>query len=229
MLDVATGTDAVALEAARRVGPTGTVLGVDLSSEMLALARRKLESAGLTGVEFREGDAVRLDLPDRSVDVVLCASSLFFVPDMPAALREWRRVLAPGGCAGFSSFGPSFLQPLRDLWTARMRQYGLTAASLPTHRLADAATCEALLREAGFTQIEVRSEQLGYYLPTPRGRWADIRAGLEGKPLLQLAPAQREQARAEHLAELTALTTAQGIWVDAPALFAVGRRSLSRG
>jgi hypothetical protein len=144
------------------------------------------------------------------------------MPDMLAALREWRRVLVPGGRLGFSSFGPTFLQPLRGLWEARLRHHGLTAAALPTHRLADPATCEALLREAGFPRVEVRSEQLGYFLPTPRDRWADLLAGLEGKPLLQLPPERREQVEAEHLAELAALATPEGIWVDVATLFAFG-------
>jgi ubiquinone/menaquinone biosynthesis C-methylase UbiE len=68
------------------------------------------------------------------------------VPDMLAALREWRRVLVPGGFVGISSFGPGFLQPLRELWEARLRRYGLTAAVLPTHRLAwkDSRSCNFL-------------------------------------------------------------------------------------
>jgi ubiquinone/menaquinone biosynthesis C-methylase UbiE len=223
VLDVATGTGIVALSAARIVGPTGRVVGVDLSPEMLARARHKLALTDLAQVEFREGDAQRLDLPDRSFDVVLCASSLFFVPDMAGALREWRRVLVPGGLAGFSSFGPTFLQPLRDLWEARLRRYGLQAAPLPTHRLADPDICRQLLVGAGFTHDHVCTEQLGGYIRTADERWTDIQAGPEGKPWLALDPAQREQARAEHFAELTALATPQGIWVDVPAIFALAR------
>jgi len=225
VLDVATGTGVVALRAAQIVGPTGQVVAVDLSLEMLARARQKLGLAGPAPVEFREGDVEHLDLPDHAFDVALCASSLFFIPNMLNALRECRRVLAPGGQMGFSSFGPTFLQPLRDLWVARLRQYGLAEAALPTHRLADLATCEQLLREAGFTEIEVKREQLGYTLPNAEARWADIVAGIEGKPIMALSATQHEQIKAEHLAELAALSTAQGIWLDVPALFAFGRRT----
>jgi ubiquinone/menaquinone biosynthesis C-methylase UbiE len=225
VLDMATGTGMVALGAAQIVGPTGRVVGLDLSPDMLARARHKLALTGLTNVEFREGDAQRLDLPDQSLDFVLCASSLFFVPDMLGALREWRRVLAPGGRVGFSSFGSTFLQPLRDLWEARLRRYGLTAAALPTHRLADPTICQQLLQEAGFTDVHVRTEQLGDYIRTADERWADIQAGPEGKPWLALDPDQREQARVDHLAELTALATPQGIWVDVPAIFAFAQQS----
>ena len=58
----------------------------------------------------------------QAFDVLLCASALFIIPDMLAALREWHRVLKPGGHVGFSGFGPTFRQPLADLWTARLWQ-----------------------------------------------------------------------------------------------------------
>jgi ubiquinone/menaquinone biosynthesis C-methylase UbiE len=99
-LDVATGTGWAALAAAQHVGPTGRALGVDLAPELLEHARQKAAAAGLTHVEFRAGDATRLDLADQCVNVVLCASALFFLPDMLAALREWHRVLTPGAPGG---------------------------------------------------------------------------------------------------------------------------------
>jgi arsenite methyltransferase len=220
VLDVATGTGLVAQAAAALAGPGGSVVGIDLAPEMLALARRKL--AGAANVTFQPGDAERLDFSDHSFDVVLCASSLFFVPDMLAALREWRRVLVPGGRAGFSSFGPSFHLPLRDLWADRLRQHGVDATPPPTPRLADPAICADLLRQAGFAQVEVSVEQLGYFLPDPAARWAELAVSMEGTPLLRMPPEQRNQIRAEHLAELERLVTPQGIWVDVPVNVAFG-------
>jgi arsenite methyltransferase len=223
VLDVATGTGWAALAAAQHVGPTGRVLGVDLAPELLERARQKVATTGLTHVEFRAGDAQRLDLGDQAFDVVLCASALFFVPDMLAALREWHRVLKPGGQVGFSGFGPTFGQPMRDLWAARLRQYGV---SLPTgsqdHRLAEPETCRRLLHEAGFVQTEVQSEQLGYYFRTVEEYWEESWAGPRRMTVMQLAPAQREQFKAEHLAEVGALATAQGIWRDVAVNFARG-------
>src|SRR5215468_2605009 len=136
VLDIATGTGWAAIAAAQYVGPTGGVLGVDLAPELLERARQKVAAAGLTQVEFREGDAERLDLGDQRFDVVLCASSLFFMPDMLAALQEWYRVLTPGGQVGFSGFGPTFGQPQQDLWDARLRQYGVSVP-IPNQRLAE--------------------------------------------------------------------------------------------
>jgi ubiquinone/menaquinone biosynthesis C-methylase UbiE len=222
VLDVATGTGGVALAAAQRVGPTGRVVGIDLAADMLAYARQKLMTTGLTTVEFREGDAEHLDFPDQCFDVVLCAASLFFVPDMLAALREWGRVLVPGGYVGFCGFGPTFLQPLRDLWTARLQQYGVTTAAFPWQRLADLTTCQHLLHEAGFGQIAVQHEQLGYYLQRVEEWWEESWASPRRLAVLQLTPVQQVQFKAEHLAEVAALATAQGLWIDVAANFACG-------
>lgn len=222
VLDVATGTGLVALVAGQLVGPSGAVVGVDLSPEMLARAEDKLAASGLRNVTFQVGDAERLEFADGRFDVVLCASSLFFMPNMHAAVREWLRVLAPGGRAGFSSFGPTVMQPLRELWADRMWQHGITVGWPPTQRLEDPAVCERLLHDAGFARVDVRSEQVGYHLPSAEDRWREIEASLEGMPLQRLAPEQRAQIKGEHLAELQALATPEGIWVDVPSHFAFG-------
>src|SRR5262245_11229924 len=196
-LDVATGTAWAANAAAQHVGPTGSVLGVDLAPELLERARQKVAAAGLTQVEFREGDAERLDLGDQRFDVVLCASALFFVPDMLAALREWHRVLQPGGQVGFSGWGPTFGQPLQDLWDARLRQYGVSLPTVsPNQRLAEPETCRRLLHEADCVQTEVQSEQWGYYFRTVEEYWEEVWASRSRMALLQLAPGQREQFKA---------------------------------
>lgn len=87
LLDVGTGTGAAALLAARRVGTSGRVLGIDMSSGMLAKARAKASGRGLTNVEFRKMDATTLRLPSESFDVVI---SSFGTP-------------GNGSCFGFTS------------------------------------------------------------------------------------------------------------------------------
>jgi ubiquinone/menaquinone biosynthesis C-methylase UbiE len=223
VLDIATGTGVVALYAAQIVGQGGRVVGIDLSPEMLARASEKAAAAGLNQVTFQQGDAEHLDFPDASFDAVLCSSSLFFMPDMTVALREWRRVLAPGGTVGFSSFGTSFFQPLRQLFGARMNQHGFPMPPLPNSRLEDPAVCQQLLNDAGFTAVQIRDEQLGYYAQGVDERWLDIESGLEGMALQKLPPEQRAQIKAEHLAELQTLVTPDGIWTDVATLFTLGR------
>ena len=115
------------------------------------------------------------------------------------------------------------MQPLFDLWVARMQRYGLAPAAIPFTRLGTPEKCEAVLNEAGYTDIHARREQQGYYLPSIEQRWSDIMSGLEGRPLRQLTPHQRDQIKAEHLAELAAHLTPQGIWINVDTVFAFGR------
>jgi ubiquinone/menaquinone biosynthesis C-methylase UbiE len=225
VLDVGTGTGLVATVAAQLVGATGKVVGVDFSPEMLAKARQK--AAGISQLEFREGDAEGLDLPNESFDVVLYASSLFFVPDMVQAVRESWRVLKLGGRIGFSSFGPSFFQPLQKVWYERLEKHGFSRAGpRPADRLANVTNCEALLHDAGFVGVNVQTEQLGYYR-TPLERWQEIEASLEGIPLAQFTQEERTQIKDEYLAELEPIKTEQGLWVDVLANFTFGTKANS--
>jgi len=98
VLDVGVGTGFLALGAARAVGKTGKVIGVDLSEAMLNKAKENLSKRGLANrVEFRIGDAENVPLEDDSVDVVIGNMILHHCPDPQRAIREMTRVLKPGG------------------------------------------------------------------------------------------------------------------------------------
>ncbi len=222
VLDVGTGTGMVAMAAAQAVGPTGRVIGHDLAPEMIAAAQAKAAASGLTQIDFRLGDAEHLPFPDESFDAVMFASSLFFVPDIPGALREARRVLAPGGWVAFTCFAEQFMSPLLDLWVARTARYGIAASPRPHSRLVDPAVCAARLREAGFERADAHTEALGFYLPSVEARWNQLTVGLDGNALHLLTAEQVEQIRAEHMAELEALVTPQGIWFDVSTNYAFG-------
>lgn len=222
VLDVGTGTGLVALATGGLVGEGGSVVGVDFAPGMLEEARQKLQTTGLSNVTFVQGDAEHLPFEEASFDIVLCASALFFVPDMTRAVREFHRVLAPGGMAGFSSFGAGFLEPLSTRLRARLEAHGVPSARLPIARLTDPEACRALLEDAGFERVEVISPTLGYHHPSFESRWAEVMAGLEGTPLAQLPSDTVERVRDEYRADLEGLFTAEGLWASVPANFAFG-------
>jgi arsenite methyltransferase len=102
VLDLGSGGGIDVLLSARRVGPTGFVYGVDMTAEMLQLARANAATAGATNVEFLEGLIEAVPLPDAAVDVVISNCVVNLSTDKPAVLAEMFRVLAPGGRIGIS-------------------------------------------------------------------------------------------------------------------------------
>ena len=105
VLDVACGTGLVTLAAARAVGPYGRVFGVDLSGQMVDVADQRARERQLSNVGFARMDAEKLDLPDASFDVALCALGLMYMPEPEQAMREMLRVLRPGGRLGLAVWG----------------------------------------------------------------------------------------------------------------------------
>jgi ubiquinone/menaquinone biosynthesis C-methylase UbiE len=105
VLDIACGTGLVSFEAARTVGPSGCVLGIDLSERMVDVADRRARDRGLSNCSFLRMDAETLALPNASFDVVLCALGLMYMPDPEQALREMSRVLRPGGRIALAVWG----------------------------------------------------------------------------------------------------------------------------
>jgi SAM-dependent methyltransferase len=102
VLDLGSGGGIDVLLSARRVGPTGRAIGLDMTPEMLELARRNAAQAGATNVEFVEGTIEAIPLPNASIDVVISNCVINLAADKPAVLAEIARVLRPGGRMGVS-------------------------------------------------------------------------------------------------------------------------------
>ena len=102
VLDLGSGGGIDVLLSARRVGPTGKAYGLDMTDEMLDLARRNAAEAGVDNVEFVRGRIEDVPLPDGSVDVIISNCVINLSTDKPAVLAEMFRVLAPGGRVGVS-------------------------------------------------------------------------------------------------------------------------------
>src|SRR4051812_40824748 len=100
VLDLGSGGGIDVLLSARRVGPTGRAIGLDMTDEMLALAQRNAAQAGATNVEFLKGTIEAIPLPADSVDVVISNCVINLAADKPAVFREIARVLRPGGRMG---------------------------------------------------------------------------------------------------------------------------------
>lgn len=226
VLDIATGTGMVAIEAAQLLGSEGRVVGVDISDGMLEQARRKVEALGLSNIQFQLADAEALDFPENSFDLVLCSSAFIWMSDLNAALQLWHRLLKPGGLIGFHAFAETaFVGGVVAQKVAE--KYGISyAMSKPTGTI---EKCHDLLTAAGFEAIEIKPEQDGGYISLEQAKrmWAGSEHPAPGQfpnPLSQLSSEQLEQAKAEFEAKLEALVTEQGIWNDVTIFFTFGRK-----
>src|ERR1700694_1372197 len=103
VLDVASGRGAVLFAATEKVGPTGSVVGIDLAEGMVRATNAEAGQRGL-GAPVRVMDAERLDFPDAAFSRVLCGFGVMFFPHLDQALSEFRRVLEPGGRLGVSTW-----------------------------------------------------------------------------------------------------------------------------
>jgi len=148
VLDLGSGGGIDVILSARRVGPSGTVYGLDMTDEMLALARRNAAEAGTTNAHFLKGVIEEIPLPAQSVDVVISNCVINLSVDKPAALGEIARVLKPGGRIGISDVvAENRLSP--EERAERGSFVGCVAGALSTSEY------EAGLETAGFDQISV--------------------------------------------------------------------------
>ena len=148
VLDLGSGGGIDVLLSARRVGPTGKAYGLDMTDDMLAVARENQRKAGAENVEFLKGEMEAIPLPDAHVDVVISNCVINLSADKDRVLREAFRVLKPGGRFAVSDVVvrggmPEQLRKSVELWC------GCIAGAL------DAAVYEEKLAKAGFTEIEL--------------------------------------------------------------------------
>jgi arsenite methyltransferase len=153
VLDLGSGGGIDVLLAARRVGPTGRAYGLDMTDEMLALARENQRKAGVANVEFLKAEIERIPLPDNSVDVIISNCVINLSADKDRVLREAFRVLRPGGRIAVSDIVvrgemPAVIRHRVDLWA------GCIAGAL------EETEYQSKLTAAGFETIEVEPTRI---------------------------------------------------------------------
>jgi O-methyltransferase / aklanonic acid methyltransferase len=178
VLDVGCGAGGALLPAARRVGPTGEAIGVDIAPGMVERARAAAEEAGLGQVEVEVMDGAALEgFEDARFDAVLAAFTLAAIPDADAALAEWRRVLAPTGTLGVAVWE----NLLDNRWTWEGELIGRFAHEVPQEllqtvgamsgRFAEAPNLRAALEGAGFSDVTLERMDVERTFESPEAWW----------------------------------------------------------
>ena len=225
VLDVATGTGAVARAAVDVVGSSGSVIGGDISPAMLETARRNLKGSPVR-LEVLDGQA--LPFPDRQFDAVTCQLGLMFFPDPARGLSEFHRVLRPGGRAAVSVT----TTPERSLFArigAVVARYAPDSAEKLNRffSIPNAARLGSLMTGAGFREIEVAAESrliefasfAAYFSGTEKG------AGLTGQEFVRLPADLQRRVRDDARHELGLTGDDQRVAIDMEVLIGSGRHA----
>jgi ubiquinone/menaquinone biosynthesis C-methylase UbiE len=221
VLDVACGTGHASIAVARTL-PRGKVTAVDFSAGMLGRAQKKVDALGIKNIKFAEGDMQDLPFPAEAFDAAVCAFGIFFVPDMEKQLAHIASRVKPGGRVMISNFQEDYFQPIRDLFINRMSAYGVQDPPQAGKRIAHEEGCRQLFATAGLLDVRVAERNVGYHLKSA-GEWWDIvwNAGYR-RLVARLSAEEQERFMSEHLEEVGALRTKDGIWLDAGVLYTVG-------
>ena len=201
VLDVCCGSGASALAAAEAVGPNGYVLGVDLATDLLSLARSKASSRKLNQVEFRVGDMLNLEVIENEFDAVICVFGIFFVTDMTEAVRQlWQRV-GSGGSLAITTWGPRFFEPINTaFWNSvREERPALYKGFQPWDRVAEPDALRRLMISAGVTNPEAEIEIGTHPLRTPEDWWTMVLGSGYRATIDQLESEARTRIRTHNL------------------------------
>lgn len=230
VLDVATGRGAVMFPAAKRVGPRGRVIGIDVSEDMLRETAADVQDAEWRNVELRHMDGEQLEFPDGTFDCVLCGFALWFFPHPHRALQEFYRVLRPGGRLGLTTWAEdSFTQKLvRQTLRSHLPLSSETTGSAETRRFDTKEQLEAALRKAGFAELEVLAEDCDFIYAEEERLWESLWSVGVRRYLEQMTPPVLEQAKADLYQKLQAVRQPDGIHAVYRALFAFAARPLDK-
>ena len=183
VLDLGSGGGIDVLLSAKRVGPTGKAYGLDMTDEMLELARENQRRSGLTNVEFLRGEIEQIPLPDNSVDVVISNCVINLSADKDRVIAEAFRVLKPGGRFAVSDVVirggnmPEVVRRSMELWTgcvagaleensyvSKLTNAGFTKVGLEPTRIYRAEDARHFLDDAGIADDTVAAEIDGRFM-----------------------------------------------------------------
>jgi ubiquinone/menaquinone biosynthesis C-methylase UbiE len=221
VLDVATGPGTAALLAAERVGASGQVLGIDISGKMTELAAERAAAAGLAQCRFARHDMEETGQADGAFDAVLCVLGLMFAADSAAALRELRRVTAPGGRIAVCVWGRRSHCAWADLFPIVDRQVASDVCPL-FFSLGAPGALAAALQQAGFRDAAEERSSLTLDWQSPEQACAAaFLGGAVALAYSKFGPEVREIVQREFLESIAVHRHDQGYRVPAEFVYGV--------
>jgi SAM-dependent methyltransferase len=195
VLDLASGTGEPAISLALRVGAQGHVTALDLSADLLAIAKERAQARGLGNFSIQQADAQSLPFPDNSFDLATSRFGVMFFHDPGLAFRELRRVLRPGGRACFVVWGSMDQPYFRTMMGVVHRHVGgplLAPGGPDPFRFASAGSLSEILRGAGFRDVDEQARTPPWAWPgTVEEVWEQAQAvAVPFRPMVERVPAE---------------------------------------
>lgn len=224
VLDLATGTGLVAIPAAKKVAPTGSVIGVDVSPGMLSQAREKIAVEGINNLELIEADVELINFEPEQFDLIFCCSAIVYISDISEILNKCYDWVKPGGYLAFTTpdktsylaeirvkvcqdlFGINLPHIIRPLWTPKK--------------------CHELLQKSGFRNIEIEKHLYSKSKISENYGSARIEQQLypRGNPLANLSTAQADLLQVEYQKAVKQLIADRGEWQENMNLYVKARK-----
>ena len=202
VLDVGCGTGASVFPAAEAVGPTGTVVGIDLAKDMIRVGQRHAVERGFDNVTFQVADMTDLDYPRDGFDAVVCVFGIFFVADMERQVADLWRLVRPGGKLAITTWGGDLFEPASTGWwqVIQRERPDLYAPAKPWTRLTDPHELRRLLAAGGATGVKIVKEDGHQQLHQPEDWWAVVLGSGLQWTLLHMDEAEIARVRAANIA-----------------------------
>ena len=224
VLDIACGTGLVSFPAAEAVGPSGYLLGTDISGSMIEASRAAARARGLTQARFDRMEAEALDCPDEAFDAVLCGLGLMYVVDFLGAVREMHRVTRPRGRAVSAVWGQRDRCGWAEIFPIVDERVNTEVCPL-FFQLGAGTVQQDLFSAAGF--VEVRSERIRTRLEYESGEKA-CAAAFAGGPVAmaysRFDEATRREVHAEYLASIAPYREGGGYRIPGEFVVTIGVR-----
>ncbi len=224
ILDVATGTGFIAIEASKKVGNKGKVIALDFSPKMLQRCQQKINDLGLTNIELINNDVDQLAFANESFDVIFCSSAIVIFRDIIQVLRDWFNWLKPNGYIAFSYYSAeSFFTPVI------MKVCSECGYNLPNFHtiLNPEEKCREILTNIGYKVREFQHQQQGKYLTLAEAQdwWQGNWLHPQYHPLLTITATERDNIKAKFRDEIAKLQTEKGVWYESKIFFVTAQKT----